>query len=140
MPSDEKSRWISSAGFVVKDAKEEKLRLVCDLRELNKSTTSGYSIFPTPNEVMQSLKATSRYYIKSDLIQGYHQLEIAPESKNYFCFALETGLYRYLRAPMGFSGSSHFLTRSSRNTLKMFQIQKLKWMTPLLKALIPMMP
>ena len=68
MPNDEKSKWISPAGFVAKDPKEEKLCLVCDLRELNKATTAGYSIFPTPNEVMQSLKATSHYYIKADLI------------------------------------------------------------------------
>ena len=96
MPSDEILKWISPVGFVAKDAKEEKLRLVCDLRELNKATTSGYSIFPTPNEVMQSLKATSHYYIKTDFIQGYHQVEIAPESRNIFCFAQEIGIYHYL--------------------------------------------
>ena len=96
MPNKEAARWISTAGFIAKDKNEEKLCLVCDLRELNKATTTGNSVFPTPNEVMQSLKASSKYFIRADLLQGYHQVELTPESRNLFCFALETGIYRYL--------------------------------------------
>ena len=47
---------ISPAGFMAKDEKEEKLRFICDLRQLNKGVKSDSSIFPTPNEVMQSLR------------------------------------------------------------------------------------
>ena len=53
------AQWISPAGFMAKDKKEEKLRLVCDLRQLNKSCKSDTSIFPTPNEVMQSHSSAS---------------------------------------------------------------------------------
>ena len=74
MPSNESARWISPAGFVTKDKKEEKLRLICDLRELNKAVTTDSSVFPTPNKVMQVLKASSTYYIRADLLQGYHQI------------------------------------------------------------------
>ena len=67
MPSNETAQWISPAGFVSKDEKEEKLRLVCDLRELNKAVTADSSVFPTLSEVMQLLKASSQWYIKADL-------------------------------------------------------------------------
>ena len=55
IPANEAAQWISPARFVAKDEKEKKLRLVCDLRQLNKVCKSGTLVFPTPNEVMQSL-------------------------------------------------------------------------------------
>ena len=55
IPANEAAQWISPAGFVAKDEKEEKLRLVCDLRQLNKACKSDTLVFLTPNEVMQSL-------------------------------------------------------------------------------------
>ena len=73
-------------GLVAKDEKEEKLRLICDLRELNKAVTTDCSVFPTPSDVMQTLKASSIYFIEADLLQGYHQIEFAPQSRNVFCF------------------------------------------------------
>ena len=99
------------ARFVAKDKKEEKLQLVCDLRQLNKSCKSNTIIFPTPNEVMQSLSSASQYFVKADLLQGYHQIALSDKSHNLFCFALEDGLYRYTRAPMGYTGSSHYFNR-----------------------------
>ena len=48
IPANEVAHWISPAGFVAKDKNEEKLRLACDLRNLNKSVKSDCSVFPTP--------------------------------------------------------------------------------------------
>ena len=111
IPANEAAQSITPAGFVAKDKKEEKLRLVCDFRNLNKAVKSDCSIFPTPNKVMQSLKSSSKFYCKNDLLQGYHQIPISMKSQNLFCFALEDGLYRYTRAPMGYLGSSHYFNR-----------------------------
>merc|ERR1711867_31443 len=108
IPANEAAQWISPAGFVAKDEKEEKLRLICDLRQLNKACKSDCSIFPTPNEVMQSLSSASKYYKKNNLLQGYHQISLSEKSHNLFCFALEDGLYHYTRAPMGYTSSSHY--------------------------------
>ena len=96
---------------MAKDEKKEKLALICDLRQLNKACKSDCSIFPTPSEVMQSLSSASRYYIKNNLLQGYHQIALSEKTRNLFCFALEDGLYRYTRAPMGYTGSSHYFNR-----------------------------
>ena len=60
---------------------------------------------------MQSLKSSSKFYMKNNVLQGYHRIPISMKSRNLFCFALEDGLYRYIRAPMGYSGSSHCFNR-----------------------------
>ena len=106
IPANEAAQWISPTGFVAKDKKEEKLRLVCNLRQLNKACKSDTSVFKTPNEVMQSLLSASQYFVKADLLQAYHQIALSERSRNLFCFVLEDGLYRYTRAPMGYTGSS----------------------------------
>ena len=111
IPANESARWISPAGFVAKDEKEEKLRLVCDLSQLNKAVKPDSSVFPTPNEVMQSLSSTSQYFVKADLLQGYHQIALSDKSRNLFCFVLEDILYHYTRAPMGYTGFSHYFNK-----------------------------
>ena len=111
IPANESTLWISPAGFMAKDEKEEKLRLVCDLRQLNKAVKPDSSVFPTPNEIMQSISSASQYFVKADLLQGYHQIPLSDKSRNLFCFALEDGLYRYMRAPMGYTGSSHYFNK-----------------------------
>ena len=40
IPAKKAAQWISPARFVAKDEKEEKLRLMCDLRQLNKACKS----------------------------------------------------------------------------------------------------
>ena len=61
---------------MAKDEKDKKLRLNGDLRQLNKGVKTNCSISPTPNKVMQSLKYASKYFIKTDLLQGYHQISL----------------------------------------------------------------
>ena len=61
------------------------------MRNLNKGVKSDYSIFPTPNKVMTSLKSSSKFFCKLDLLQGYYQIPISSKSRNLFCFALEDG-------------------------------------------------
>ena len=111
VPANESAAWISPAGFVTKDAKKEKLRLICDLCQLNRGVKPDCSVFPTPNEIMQSINPASKYFVKLYLLQGYHQIPLSEKSKNLFIFALEDGLYRYTRAPIGYTGSSHYFNK-----------------------------
>ena len=111
VPPNEAAAWISPAQFIAKDTKEEKLRLVCDLRQLNKGVKPDCSVFPTPSEIMMSVNPASKYFVKLDMLQGYHQIPLSDKSKNLFVFALEDGLYQYTRAPMGYTGSSHYFNK-----------------------------
>merc|ERR1712089_5295 len=94
VPPNEAAAWISPAQNIAKDIKEEKLRLVCDLRQLNKGVKPDRSVFPTPSEIMMSVNPASKYFVKLDMLQGYHQIPLSDKSKNLFVFALEDGLYR----------------------------------------------
>ena len=55
----EQPLWVSPAGFVAKDKTEEKLRLVCDLYELNAATKGNTSVNPTSSQVMEALDPDS---------------------------------------------------------------------------------
>ena len=78
---------------------------------MNKGVKPDCSVFPTPSEIMMSVNPASKYFVKLDLLQGYHQIPLTDKSKNLFVFALEDGLYRYTRAPMGYTGSSHYFNK-----------------------------
>ena len=88
MSSNETADWIHPAGLVAKDEEEEKLRLICDLRELNKAFTTDCSVISTPIEVMQTLKASSKYYIKVDLIQCCHQMKLTLRANTFLLCTL----------------------------------------------------
>merc|ERR1711873_382097 len=77
VPANESAAWISTVHFIAKDAREEKLRLVFDLRQLNKGVKPNCSVFPRPNEIMQAISSASKYFIKADLLQGYHQIPLS---------------------------------------------------------------
>lgn len=118
LPTNEQALLISPNGFVIKDEKEEKLRLIYDLCQVNKGVKSDCSIFPTPNEVMQSLRLASKYLIKVDLLQEYHQIYISTSSRNLFCFTLEDTLYLYIRASMRYTESSYYFSHIIQKILE----------------------
>lgn len=60
---------------------------------------------------MQSLISASQFFVKVDLLQGYHQIALSYKSRNLFYFALEDSLYRYTHTPMGYTGSSHYFNQ-----------------------------
>ena len=60
IPANESAAWISPAGFMAKDEKEEKLRLICDLRQLNK--THCWSTYATKEPWTPSTQRWSRPY------------------------------------------------------------------------------
>merc|ERR1712101_47912 len=68
IPANKSAAWISPAGSVAKDEKEEKLRLICDLRQLNKNVKPHSSVFPTPHEIMQAISPASKYFMKINLL------------------------------------------------------------------------
>ena len=59
--------------------KKEKITLICDIHDLNKGVKTNCSVFPTPNEVMQSLRVTFKFFIKADMLQEYSEVEHAQD-------------------------------------------------------------
>ena len=60
-----------------------------------------------------SIKVGSRYFACLDLVWGYFQCELAPESRAPTTFLLTQGRFQYARAPMGLNASGdHFCKMS----------------------------
>ena len=63
---------------------------------------------PTTKEILASIEG-SRFFSKLDLKQGFHQVELAEESREITTFISSFGVYRYKRLTMGVNASpEHF--------------------------------
>ena len=100
----EPTEWCSH-GFAVPKT-PPKVRLVTDYVALNKWVKRPVHPFPAVKDIIRSIPADARVFCKMDAVHGYFQLALDEESSKLTTFLLETGRYRYLRAPMGLSASS----------------------------------
>ena len=99
------SEWISPAFFVPKS--NGKLRLVVDYKSsgLNNALKRRVHPFPSADDIMKQIKPTSKWFLKADCIQGYHQVPLDEKSQQLTTFILPDGVYYFTRAPMGLNGS-----------------------------------
>ena len=100
----EPTEWCSH-GFAVPKT-PPKVRLVTDYQPLNKWVERPIHPFPAVKDIIRCIPASARVFAKMDAVHGYFQLALDEESSKLTTFLLETGRYKYLRAPMGLSASS----------------------------------
>ena len=81
------------------------VRLVTDLRMLNRAVKRPTQCFPTGQQIWQNVDSSSKRFFKLDLTSGYHQIPLSKEARKYFNFLLPQGRFRYTSAPMGFVAS-----------------------------------
>ena len=101
---EEPPRYLSPAHWVEKKSlpgEDLKLRLVCDLRQLNKNIKRPGSSCPTSLEIWKRIKHDSKFFMVFDIASAYHQLRISKSSQDLFAFRLPQGIYYYQCAPMG---------------------------------------
>ena len=110
---DNPTEWINLGFFVPKPNNPDALRLVTDLRQLNKYVKRPIHPFPSAQSILQNLDADSKYFIKLDAVHGYFQIPLTEESSKLTTFLLPQGRFRYLVAPMGCSASSDEWCRRS---------------------------
>ena len=103
--------WCSPAFFVRKPGGG--LQLVTDFTGLNKRVRRPIHPFPAPHSVVSGLDPCSKVFATLDVLSGYHQVALTDVASYYTCFILPSGVYRYLRAPMGLSSSSDEFCRRS---------------------------
>ena len=98
--TDGPTEWISPCHAVPKPKQPGKLRLCVDMRAPNKAILRTRHIIPTIEDLVVDLNG-AKYFSKLDMNQGYHQLELAPESRYITTFSTHRGLYRYKRLNFG---------------------------------------
>jgi len=68
--------------------------------------------FPVPNieERLQEAKQF-KYFSSLDLIGGYYQIDVAPESRKYTAFITTDGLFEFKRIPSGMKNAPSIFNR-----------------------------
>ena len=90
--------WASP--HVVSWRKKEKIRLCCDLREVNKAIKKDPYPLPNIESTINSI-TIAKVYLVIDLSNAYHQLPVDSKTQRRLGFILPCGLYKFLRAPFG---------------------------------------
>ena len=94
--------WVSPIVVAPKPKKPDEIRICVDMRLPNQAIKRERHITPTVDDIIADLSG-SRVFSKLDLNAGYHQIELAPESRNITTFTTHVGLRRYKRLIFGIS-------------------------------------
>ena len=93
-----------SAPAMLFPKKNGKLRLVIDYRQLNKQTIKSCWPIPSIEEIFDTL-AGSEYFTTIDMSWGFYRLPMAEQSQDFTAFSTPFGSFKWLRLPMGLTGS-----------------------------------
>ena len=93
--------------FLVPKKSGNNFRVVVDYRQLNKLVIPNRYPLPILSDVLQSIGEGNNYFTILDLLSGYYQIELDPNSKKYTAFSTHSGHYHYKRTPMGLSTSAN---------------------------------
>nr|XP_039263174.1 uncharacterized protein K02A2.6-like [Styela clava] len=97
--------WVSPIVCVPKPCDPENIRLCVDMRAANKAIKRVKHPMPTVDELIHDLNGY-KVFSKLDLNQGYHQIELHPDSRHITTFSTHIGLYRYKRLNYGVNAAS----------------------------------
>ena len=106
--------WISP--IVVGPKKSAEVRICVDMGEANKAVKRENHLMPTIDDLIADLNGATHLSTR-DLSSGYHQLELAPESRFVTTFSTHVGLKRYKRLPFGINAASEIFQESIKELL-----------------------
>ena len=95
--------WISP--IVVGPKKFGEVRICVDMGKANKAVKREKHLMPTIDDLIADLNGATHLSTR-DLSSGYHQLELAPESRFVTTFSIHVGLKRYKRLPFAIYAAS----------------------------------
>lgn len=92
------------------------IRLCVDMRRANEAVLHEKHPIPVIEDVAPLLKDAT-VFSKVDLKQAYHQIELAPESREITTFGTHLGLFRYKRLMFGLKCAPEIFQRIVENIL-----------------------
>ncbi|XP_064462921.1 uncharacterized protein K02A2.6-like [Ornithodoros turicata] len=107
--------WMSPLVIVPKPGKEE-IRLCLDMREPNKAIKRERHVMPTIDDIICTVSG-AKMFSKLDLRDGYHQLELAEDSRHITTFSAHCGIYRYKRLNFGISSAAEVFQEVIRQVI-----------------------
>ena len=106
--------WVSPIVVVPKSSGQ--VRICVDMREANKAVKREKHLMPTIDDLVADLNGAT-VFSKLDLSSGYHQLELAPESRHITTFSTHVGLRRYKRLMFGINAASEIFQNAIEEIL-----------------------
>ena len=106
--------WVSPVVVVPKKSGE--VRICVDMREANQAVKREKHLMPTTDDLVADLNGAT-LFSTLDLSSGYHQLELAPESRHITTFSTHVGLRRYKRLLFGINAASEIFQNAIEELL-----------------------
>ena len=107
--------WVSPIVVFPKPKNPDEVRICVDMRKANMAVQRERHLTPTVDEIINDLNGAC-IFSKLDLRSGYHQLELAPESRYITTFSTHN-LYRYKRLLFGLSSAAEVFQHTIQNVL-----------------------
>ncbi len=111
----EKSEWALRLVTPMKPTGE--VRVTTDFMPLNKSVILSRYPLPLPDKIFQKTRGSSDFS-KLDLVKGYHQIELHPESRPLAATLKPLGLCQYKHIPLGLTDLLRASNAASRRPCK----------------------
>lgn len=108
------SKWISPLVIV---PKQNDIRVCVDMRRANEAVERENHPLPTMEDFLPELR-TAKYFTKLDVKQAFHQVEIAPSSRDITTFITKKGLFRYKRLMFGITCAPEIFQKIMEQILK----------------------
>ena len=108
--------WVSPIVVAPKPKDPKAVRLCVDMRMANQAILQERHLTPTVDDIIHDLNGAS-VFSKLDLNQGYHQLELDPESRYITTFTTHLGLRRYKRLNFGISSAAEVFQNAIQTAL-----------------------
>ena len=114
-PVEGPSSWVSP--IVVTPKPSGDIRLCVDMRHANEAIIRERHPIPTIDEILHELNG-SCIFSKLDLKWGFHQLELAEESRDITTFVTHAGLFRYKRLSFGVTSAPEIYQHTIQQALQ----------------------
>eukprot|EP00057_Strongylocentrotus_purpuratus_P001926 XP_003723494.1 PREDICTED: uncharacterized protein K02A2.6-like [Strongylocentrotus purpuratus] len=112
----EPTPWVSPILIVKKPKSPNQIRICVDMRAPNKAIQRERHLTPTIDEIIAKVNG-ARHFAKLDLNAGYHQIELAEESRYVTVFSTHVGLFRYKRLNFGVNSAAEVFQQMIQTTL-----------------------
>ena len=106
--------WVSP---IVVAPKKSGIRICVDMRAANQAIERERNPVSTVEDLIVDLNGAT-VFSKIDLNQGYHQLELAEDSRSITAFANHVGLFRYKRLSFGINSAAEIFQKSIEEVLQ----------------------
>jgi len=114
---DSPPTWVSPLVIVPKKDPSDGIRMCVDMRAVNTSIIREPYQIPTLEELLHEFNGCT-IFTKLDLNKGYHQIALAPESRDLTAFSTHCGIFRYTHLTFGLSSAVELYQREIEHALE----------------------